>query len=353
MTFFQSPRNSTAIFGLSIFTLLALNGCMPPPKPDTDQYSDTIALQNADVAPEIHHRVKVLFLGIKTSDNTLLSSVDGSQILGSLLKKEIDEMGAERIDPNNTKALADVWTRCEAYGRSCFSSEQEIPDLVISGEFTDVETHSNFDEKGVDFYNAMRNKVAEGQRDGSCNKSVKVFGTLKIRALNGMTLKDSVLLEGKADKKVDMKQHQCVFNQRQDGPRLVEEAIRDSISLADKETIRAQLAPRGYVKEARINPSAPTESLVHTSLTLGQYVKPGNKVVFYRQHQESGKYANRYEISMNKITEGRIVKNEASQYAWVMVEDQSKVQELRVGDVAQVVYRSWCDGTIQRKLCGD
>lgn len=362
MKFFQSPRQTmicpATLFSVSghciaAVALALLSGCVALPKPEVDlaTFSDNYPLANAEIMPPKHHRVKVLMLDIKNSNNDMLRSIKGSDILSGKLKTVIDSMGAERIDRSIEEALRDELARCEAFARSCFSSE--IPDLVLSGEFTDVEVDSSFNEKGVDLINALRDKTPENDRDGTCTKSVKVYGTLRIRALNGMVLKDTVILEGKAEKDVPTKKRNCSFDRGRDGPELVEKAIRDSISYADKENIKAQLAPRGYVKTAQGNPAEAAGSLVHTSMPLGQHVEAGNTVVFYRQFKDSGKYADHNAVSLKEIAAGKIVNIKHSKRAWVKVDDSDKAKALQVGDIAQVVYRSWCDGNIQRKLCGD
>ena len=176
-----------------------------------------------------------------------------------------------------------------------------------------------------------------------CEYSVEVEGALKVHALPSLSIVDTIAIKSVGSQKQDLegssyrryyRNKSCpTFNSTQINS-LASTAGLNALN-SSKTDLQNNFSPRGYVTEYRAK-----EDKHIIKITIGKLagVKEGQDVEIIQSFKNEDQLTGKSNTEERVLVEGGVSNQVGQSYAWIVVDDPKKANQIRLGDIVKVRY---------------
>lgn len=248
---------------------------------------------------------------------------------------------AKLVDRRATERLQKEIKLAELNKTGSYKGPQ-VADFAISGSISNASFSKKYNS-GSTYYNPKSGTYTN--IPPSFKYSAQVSGNLKIYELPSMNVAENIKFEGYSSRKENVQQ-QGGFNfaglsiggkqaegiDRDDG--LVRDAGQDAINSIQTE-LKNVLSARGYVLEKRIG-----DDFTIFKVTIGSDhgIKHGDEVKIFGKYDVTNPITQESEIETRQIAEGIVSDIINAKTSWIIVKDDKKSQQVRLGDTVKLIY---------------
>lgn len=328
-----------------IILLLALSACTPTIG-DLNLYqkqfvSKTKFMPSADILANKPAKIVVFALdenGNQTAIQANLGDSMAAAIESSLGKNKlgqiVDRKAAEKL--KNEIALAEM-NKTGSY------KGPQIADYAISGSIANAGFTKKYVGNGSCFDPINRTMKPTPAR---YDYSSEISGNIKVYELPSLAVVQSFDLDGLAQRHENVQRDNALeigaisfsgkaaaATDRDDA--LVRKAGEDSIKEVETD-IKNFLGKTGYIMEKR---SLKDKTVFKINLGAQDGIKHGDKFKITGQFETQNALTNQAEVEKRILAEGTVSEIIDPQTAWVIVKDEQKANQIRLGDIIRIEYK--------------
>ncbi len=330
---------------LPLILLIAISSCAPTIK-NFDQYQKQF-LSKSQFLPtqdQIEGKpVKIVVFSLEENANQVAVQAGlGASIANGLENVLTKNRLANLVDRNAALKLQKEIQLAEMNKTGAYKGPQ-IADYAISGAIS----NAGFTKK----YNSASNYFdAKSQTFVSIPPSFsyksEVSGNIKIYELPSMAVVDNVEFSGTSSRKENVQQNGGlslgalrIGGQETEGANrddsLVRKAGQDAVSDIEVD-IKNILAKRGYILEKRT-----LEKKTIFKITLGSSsgLKHGDKLEIIGEYETENPITQNLEVERKIISEGIVTDLIDPKTSWIVLSDEKKASQIRLGDSVKMKYK--------------
>lgn len=310
------PRRRTFVGGAA---MLALSGCMGPPKVDPDSWR-TVEMAGEPIKQaggDGSRRTRIVVLPSEEAAGVPTGARLAPRATAAV-EQVLSGGGVEIIDRNLAGKLDGELKVAELKGSGAYGGP-DVADFVVRVKMGSARAESSYVQPSS-FTDKKTGKTTT--IPGGWSNSGKSNMTIEVRALPSLKLVNTVQVEGNVSETQQPGQGNAVS--------LVQSATDRGIQSKRTEVLNI-FSPKGYITERRVRKD---ESIFRVQLGKNTGSKPGDTVEIWR--------ANNYgdEIVVGTGEMSNLVGMEGS---WMLVKDQKVANQVKHGDFVKVKHGGFMD----------
>ena len=332
---------------IKYLVLLALvASCAPTIGKDFDKYQKQF-LQKSKYLPNEESLAgkasKIVVFNLDENDNQVATQAG----LGTTMANNVENILtknrlAQLVDRKSAAKLQKEIALAELNKTGSYKGPQ-VADYAISGAISNAGFTSKFVQGGTSYDPKTRSMTTVPSR--FVYKS-EVSGNIKIYELPSMAVVDNVEFQGEKARTENVQENgglsfgalkiggqQSKGADRDDA--LVRKAGEDAIDNASV-AIKNLLAQKGYILEKRI---LEKKTIFKISIGSMQGLTHGDKFEVSGQFDSENAITGKVEVERRIIAEGTVTEKIDPKTAWVVLDDQDKNSQVRLGDVVKMKYK--------------
>jgi hypothetical protein len=310
--------------------LMLAQGCSTINLGDMAAYRE-LPMADAQIMPTPEQvqarRTKVVVLDI--DDQAVRHRLpDGGLLALRKLEEILSEGGSEVVDRSLAARLRQEITLAETRGdgQNLYSGP-ELAHFAVRGFLSDVGGSSRYTAPSE----VCDKKGKCTQIKASCAYLGSASGGLRVYELPSLRLVSSFNLKGSA---YSSDGSYCRSDTGALGG-VVRAAVDDAIS-DNKVELKNLFAPKGYLSEKR---GLDRRLVFKMMLGRSHQINPGDRVTVFNLRKKENRLTRQMEYEEVPVTTGLVADNVAEEHAWIVPDDLSKAEQIRLGDYARVQHR--------------
>ncbi len=328
-----------------IITSGLLTGCLGGSNIKDPMAFDKRPLVKASIMPTKAQlngvKPKVIIFSLEDGDVELAKKAKIGAAVSNKIETILADTGVEIVDRNLAIKLQKEISLAEIKGNHGYKGP-EVADFSVSGKIIST----NFSQVYVAPKSVTRmvnKKLITEYIPARCEYSVKVEGTLKVHALPSLSIVDTIAIKGYGGKTQDLEgssyRHYSI---RKSCPTLNSRQMNSLASTAglnslnrSKIDLQNNFSPRGYVTEYRVK-----DDKHIIKITIGKLagLKDGQDVEIIQSFKSEDQLTGKSTTEEKLLVKGSVSNQVGQSYAWIVIYDQKKAKQIRLGDIVKVRY---------------
>lgn len=325
-------KNKLALACLS--SMVLISGCSTTiENPNT--YTK-VSLRSADIMPTKEElksgSAKIVIFTPDDSGIKLAGSAKAGHSIATALEKYIAVTGAEIVDRNIAQQLKSEIQLAEMKGKSEYQGPN-VADYAVTGTVAGANVGSNFNE-------ARQWKDSDGywhETPATCTYRAQVKANMTIYKLPALSFSKTITVEGSVSTTEDARSSYCRYSQNAQES-LVRQAATKAVKNA-RTGFQNYFAPKAFVLEHRKNDDLSIFKISKGS-TFG--FVPESEISFYCLEKSENPISGEESVEESFVTKGTVSNRVGKNHAWIVIKDEEKAEQIKLGDYVKVKYaKSW------------
>ena len=319
-----------------------LTGCMGGSNIKDPMAFDKRPLVKASIMPTKAQlsgaKTRVIVFGIDDKDVSLAKRAKLGTAISNKIETILSDTGVEIVDRKLAIKLQKEINLAEIKGNNGYKGP-ELADFSVTGKIIST----NFSQQYIAASSWVDSKKVVHKTPARCKYVVTLEGSLKVHALPSLSMVDTITIKDTETQIHDLtgtrysryySNKSCPSFDSTQVNSLASSAALDAIN-SSKNDLKNNFSPRGYVTEYRAKED---KHIIKITIGSSAGVKEGQDVEIMQTFKNEDQLTGRSSTEERVLVEGDVSNQVGKSYAWIVIDDPKKANQIRLGDTVKVRY---------------